>query len=165
MVTTVSTQGTLKQVPLAPYAPDSSVARPVWYDRNPIDILLSAAVAVINSPQGINTLWNYTVPPGRKAMLELCRVRWRQITASTNDTQKTNSVFVVCTPASTGILSQSLVEAEVQEPTPESTYVVENIGQSALFLAGDNIQSSYVSNSTTGTFSPKSTAKFTEFDA
>jgi len=137
----------------------SAVARPDWYDRNPSNQHLYYEGYGI-SPHVKTGRWNYTVPAGKKALVELVWARLiRKSAATTLGDAYAGIWFLV-----SGGTNRWLAGAWICDNTVGATkdFV---LGQSIIMLPGDSIFGYTADGSTGGTFDYQIYAKITEFDA
>lgn len=135
------------------------IGRPAWYDRNPTQITLWYTVN-IQSPHSQTQRWTYTVPSGKKAMLEaLDGLICIQSAATTPGRRK---IMVQLTKAGGGsaqIFNLQIITNNVGDIQTKA------LGTSILLLSGDTLSGFTADESTGGTVDYRLMAKLTEFDA
>jgi len=136
----------------------SAVARPEWYDRNPIHRLYGYSGNL--APHSVTTRWTYTVPAGKKAFLELAAVHHIKTAAATTVVNSYSSILI--TPSG-GSLTE-LIAAQIYTNAVGDKDRAET-GHAAVLLAGDIIQFNTYNGDTGGTVWHRGVAKITEFDA
>jgi hypothetical protein len=135
------------------------IGRPAWYDRNPSQVLLWWTVNN-QAPHAETVRWTYTVPSGKKAMLEALDGLICIITAAT--TAGRRSIYVKLTRPSVGsafIFNLQILTNNVGDVQTKG------LGTSLLMLAGDILEGYTSDGSTGGTADYRLMAKITEFDA
>jgi len=137
----------------------SAVARPAWHDRNPIPSWQSYEAAGV-APHGATTRWTYTVPAGKKAIMEYAFLSLTRSGAPT--TVGTAFCFLYYQPS--GGSSHILYDASLRDATVGN--VKEIASPTSLMLnAGDAVRGYTQDTSTGGTIDYILNVKFTEFDA
>jgi len=137
----------------------SAVARPEWYDRNPIDATLAYQGLAIG-PHSITLRGSYTVPAGKKAFLESLYLLVYRVTAAT--TVGSCMARVDYTPAG----GTTKVFCLVIFTNNTADFNVDHIlGNCGCMRAGDQLAIYTADGSTGGTVSYYETIKVTEFDA
>jgi hypothetical protein len=135
------------------------IGRPAWYDRNPVTTFKSYYEGNV-APHGLTERWTYTVPSGKKALVELIAI-WMNRTAAPTTLGRAEARLLFFpsggseTPLVYSVLYDSNVGAEKNV----------NIGQSSIMLQGDKIRATTYDGSIGGNVSYLVLAKITEFDA
>jgi len=140
-------------------SPTPLVARPAWYDRNPIvkaDSYWAAAV----SPHSETTRLQYTVPSGKKAMVEVLQAGMVQESAPT--TPGRAAAFWTITPS--GGTEKYLLTADIVA-TAEGDSSIIGVGSSLILKAGDVLKGKTYDSGSGGTKVILLSYKITEFDA
>jgi len=140
-------------------SPGKYIARPAWYDRNPVqraDSYLASDLA----PHTETTRLTYTVPSGKKAMIEEISGRVLRTAAAT--TLGRARAKIALTPS--GGSMKVLVEAKILKNTVGDTDV-QGFPASMTLLAGDRLDLITDDMSTGGTCDFHLSYKITEFDA
>lgn len=136
------------------------IGRPAWYDRNPSSIMLSWDGIV--TPHGATERWSYTVPAGKKAMVEALQCAVRRVTTATNPGPAWMRVYVK--PA--GASEQTLLLAFLSTTDNTVGSRMEcSIGASLTLFPGDQIRAVSFDLSDSGTILYLASAKLTLFDA
>jgi len=138
----------------------SAVARPAWYDRNPV--VAGHSYFAVTGPHTYTTRFTYTVPAGKKAMVEVMHANVKRVTAPT--TGGYAGIYFAFTPSGgtlTIILRAELTSADAAAKDKESA----SIGSSMTLKAGDTIDAATQDLSTGGTIYYGIDMKITEFDA
>lgn len=130
-----------------------------WFDRNPKQENREYYVQGL-APTTLTKRWNYVVPEGRKAFLEILQATVYRITAPT--TPGRAAAYVRHTPE--GELSHPILRAEVINPAAWTVMTVA-LGQAIILLQGDILDAYTIDTSTGGTIDFRLYAKITEFDA
>lgn len=134
-------------------------ARNPFYDRGPVGI--AGIFTQVQAPVGNTVEWTYTVPSGRKAILDAATC------ASTRATAAGTAADVFMSIAITVFVSAALVPISWMHWLDNAIAVLRQAvhqGQPVL-LAGDILNSRYADLSTGGTVNVAITAHLTEFDA
>jgi len=137
----------------------SAVARPDWYDRNPVsrvDYYWGSGVA----PHGVTTRLSYTVPSGKKAMVEVLVLKVRRNTAAT--TLGIARASLILTPS--GGAPDNFMDACIVNNTVDVKDGW-SIGASLALITGDLLEFTTYDGSTGGTCDYWLSYKITEFDA
>jgi len=141
------------------YSVGPQAARLSWYDRNPlVKWLLYSAQGV--GPHGMTTRWTYTVPTGRKTMLEALMAYLMRATAAT--TLGWASIQIWYQPA--GGTDQELVYLDLYDNTVAAK-TVSHLPFAVVLLAGDILRGVTADTSTGGACNYRIAAKATEYDA
>jgi hypothetical protein len=84
------------------------IGRPAWYDRNPSSKAQYFETGGI-SPHALTERWSYTVPAGKKAMVELLQVKVERRTAATTPGQAQAYVFITPYGGSTRYMLNAVI--------------------------------------------------------
>jgi hypothetical protein len=135
-----------------------------WYDRNPLNIVKVYANTV--GPHASTQRWSYTVPTGRKAMMEeLFDEVFRASTASANG-GPTCDIYYTPSGGSQSYLCESIISNVTAGAGPGTgAYDKTIMGQGIILYAGDNVACYTLDAGSGGTVSYICSAKLTEFDA
>jgi len=137
----------------------SAVARPEWYDRNPASTVSGWGGTNV-APHAATTRASYTVPSGKKALLEFLKVWVRRTTAATTAGNPKATWYVY--PAGAGFVD--LLRAEIFTNGVGDKDIA--YAFAALVLCtGDELRLISIDDSTGGTMDYWSAAKLTQFDA
>jgi len=141
------------------WSPGKYVARPEWYDRNPAPAAQFYSGSGV-APHSATVRWTYTVPAGKKAMVEFieCAV-WRRTAATTAGSSRG---FIQYTPQ--GGSTVVLLRAEVNTLTLGDKDCV-TTGQALVLKAGDALEAITEDLATGGNCDYILNVKITEFDA
>jgi hypothetical protein len=135
------------------------IGRPAWYDRNPVHVTKSYVGSAV-APHSATSRWSYTVPSGKKAMVELLRgSAIRDAAANTVDEVWIYIQLIPGGQSAAYIIFTRLLTNNVGDKVEFS------IGQSMILLPGDQIFAYTADSSTGGAVHYELTAKITEFDA
>lgn len=137
----------------------SAVARPDWYDRNPVT-RFRAWNAVNLAPHTSTQRWTYTVPAGKKAQLELVQVKVMRATAPTTPGYAYANIRFTPSGGSVDTLIQATIRTGTVGDTDQTV-----LGVCGVLQAGDTIEANSADGSTGGTIDYFATLKITEFDA
>jgi len=129
-----------------------------WYDRNPVSSVIHYAGAGVG-PHGTTTRWTYTVPPNKKAYVELMLVEIVRRTAAGAVATYGCYIRFLQTGVTVTIMK---VESRDNNVDAEKHRV---LGQSITLHEGDSLRAQTVDLSTGGVVDYQATVKFTEFDA
>lgn len=137
----------------------SSIVRPAWYDRNPLSVFKSFNLAAV-APHVNTVRWTYTVPAGRKAMIESVMIEtFRDAVAGAA------GLFIgFIRYAVGGAGGDAYVVARSNANTLGAESRI-NESQGGIMFAGDVLTGETVDGSTGGTVLYMVNAKITEFDA
>jgi len=137
----------------------SAVARPAWHDRNPASTVSGWGGSGV-APHSVTTRASYTVPSGKKALLEFLKAWVRRTAAATTAGNPKTTWYVY--PAGGGTVD--LLRAEIFTNgvgDKDITYAF-----AALVLCtGDELRQTSSDDSTAGTMDYWGAAKLTQFDA
>jgi len=137
----------------------SAVARPAWYDRNPIS-RIDHYWGLTVAPHALTTRLTYTVPAGKKAILEALQVRCIRRTAATT----VGLVYAVAYITPSGASEKELLDCYLF-----TNNVGDKDGQAlqgtVTLFAGDVLGLKTYDGSTGGTVDYFLAYKLTEFDA
>jgi len=137
----------------------SAVARPAWYDRNPISRVDSASADGV-TPHGATDRLTYTVPAGKKALIEQADAKiWRQTAATT-----AGEVFVAFT-VTPGGGSQQFVMRDAFFTNAVNDSAKLSMSPNMTLKAGDVFTIATFDGSTGGTTRYRLGYKLTEYDA
>jgi len=135
------------------------LARPAWYDRNPTSIQKLHADAG-RSPHSETERWTYTVPSGKKALIESLYIKIMRATAA-------SSAVLVLAAVQLGLGGGTnyyhWIAALRTNNVGDKDDII--IGQSIILNAGDVLRAISSDSSTGGTVDYYILAKITEFDA
>jgi len=137
----------------------SAVARPDWYDRNPAMIWNTYNASGV-APHSLTTRWTYTVPTGKKALLEQAMTYIMRSTAAT--TLGWASLKIWYQPS--GGTNREMVYVDLYDNTVAAK-TISHFSFAMVLLAGDVLTGTSADTSTGGTCNYTLTAKATEFDA
>jgi len=136
----------------------SAVARPHWYDRNPSNIWRQYAATL--GPHSSTQRWSYTVPAGKKALVEFSIACLLRVTAAS--TVGEAYAYVYYTPS--GGTGGSLFEVRLlTNGIGDGKSLI--VGQGIMMFAGDQLLGFTGDGSTGGTIEYVIAVKITEFDA
>jgi len=141
------------------YSAGPQASRLAWYDRNPTN-RYQYFLGTNLTPHAITQRWTYTVPTGKKALLELAWVLCRRMTAATT----AGRPYSVIDYQPYGGTEAALLMAEVVTNNVAETSE-KQLGQSIIMNPGDLIRGLTVDDSTGGNCDYRLIAKITEFDA
>ena len=137
----------------------SRTIRPFWYDRypsSPVESYIKFNVA----PHGLTSRWTYTVPPGRRAFIEILAVKvLRQTVADTVGIARADILIHI-----TGVPTPRILSAFICTNVAGDTDRGE-VGHSVILNAGEWIKGETSDSSIGGTCAYLLTLKVTEFDA
>jgi len=138
----------------------SAVARPDWYDRNPIPTNLYWDAET--GPHAATERWTYTVPSGKKALVEVlqCVVK-RTVAATTPLTPYTRISYTPSGGTERSLLTAILLSAE----NAVKDKMESGIGATLTMFVGDRIRAMSADAGTGGTCFYLAAGKVTEFDA
>jgi len=139
--------------------PQPIIARPAWYDRNPIQIVADFE-SWSAGPHTVTDRLTYTVPAGKRALLELAQVKLYRVTAAT--TAGIARIILALTPS--GGSTEYILEAHIRGNTVGDKDSAE-IASALILMAGDALVLKTVDPSTGGTIDYVGSYKITEFDA
>jgi len=136
-----------------------AVARAAWYDRtaaSKCDYYYGQGV----SPHAVTTRLTYTVPAGKKAMVEVMQVRVRRASAAT--TVGLAGAYVMLTPS--GGVIKEILDTGINDNTVNAR---DNnaLGGTMVLCTGDQLDLKTYDLSTGGTCDYFVCYKLTEFDA
>jgi len=137
----------------------SAVARPDWYDRNPISKNDNYDILDI-TPHSTTTRLTYTVPAGKKAMLEILQATVRRRTAATT----LGRAYALWQFTPSGDLTKILLFSRVEDNTVGAKDD-HALGTTMAMYAGDRIDGNTYDGSTGGTCDYTLSYKITEFNA
>jgi hypothetical protein len=138
----------------------SGGARPAWYDRNAASKCSSYLATA--APHALTARWTYTVPAGKKALVELLQVGLKRMTAAGTP----QVAYVAITVVPSGGSGVYLVFADLTASNNAVGDKDNMSSQGTLNLsAGDEINAKTYDGSTTGTIEYTANMKITEFDA
>jgi hypothetical protein len=135
------------------------IGRPAWYDRNPSSQWLSYQANNV-APHSITQRWVYTVPSGKKAILEFAACYVRRSAAATTVGRVQVDIWI--TPSGGSVKKISLAQLLTNNVGDMDRM---DLGQSLILNAGDKIEGYSEDASTGGTTNILIAAKLTEFDA
>jgi hypothetical protein len=135
------------------------IGRPAWHDRNPITTLYVYSAAGV-APHTTTPRWTYTVPSGKKAMIEFLHVRILRSAAATTAGKVTAAISI--TPS--GGPSADIMVANILTNNVGDREALVS-GATLTLLAGDKIAGYTSDASTGGTIDYVLACKATEFDA
>jgi len=135
------------------------LARPGWYDRNPINRHQRYLGTGI-TPHTATERWTYTVGANKKAWLELLIAQVQRATAAT--TAGIPQVSIFFTPSGGSETSLVWSWERGNAVGNKCTMVASGVG---ILGSGDIIRSTTFDDSTGGTMDYAAIAKITEFDA
>jgi hypothetical protein len=135
------------------------ISRPAWHDRNPSQQLLWYTVNGA-APHSAIDRWTYTVPTGKKAMLEALDGLICILTAAT--TAGRRKIYVRLTKSGGG--SADIMNLQIST-NGVGDVQTKTLGTSLLMLQGDTITGFTADESVGGTVDYRLMAKLTEFDA
>lgn len=136
------------------------LARQAYYDRAPIDRLLSYAAVV--APHADTVRATRTVPSGSKAFLELCQLKLIIVTAATTAGNKEANAAFTPSGGTTTNLAQAYLTSDENTVANRDQVV---FGTSMLLLPGDVLDLRTADAGTGGTVRYFAFGKLTEFDA
>jgi hypothetical protein len=131
------------------------VARPAWYDRNPVSRTLRLVQNASSS-----AFAQYTVPVGKKAMLEAVFMSVQRTIPAGSYVSHADAVLNFVPQAGDSV---SLCTAVLVDNTEGATAYL-NLGQTIFLFAGDSLRAFTVDASTSGSCLCLICAKLTEFD-
>ena len=134
-------------------------SRPAWYDRNPLPVSEKFFTQTL-APAGVTAQWTYTVPTGRKAMVESAFCYLDRATVAT--TAGYAQAFIQYLPQ--GVAAADMVQAAINNNAVDSSDKAINAG-TAVMVAGDQLRGQTSDASVGGTYRADVIAKLTEFDA
>jgi len=136
------------------------ISRPAWYDRNPVQKV--GNYIGTHGPHSTVERLSYTVPAGKKAMVEILLVMVRRQTAAA--TPGIAQCICQLTPSGGSITSilYALLRAEFNAA---KDVMLLSIGTSMTLLPGDKLSFSTSDGSTNGACDYEMMYKATEFDA
>jgi len=135
------------------------LARPEYYDRNPISRVLSGYYAA-QSPHAFTERWSYTVPAGRKALVSELQLYFYRRTAAT--TVGLVYAYIQVNFVSGGGWVAVLVQEMVTNNVGDKDHA--EVGLLLFLSAGDVIRGADADGSTGGTVSFGESATLTEYD-
>ena len=139
-------------------AEDYALGRKAWYDRNPVGIVLGGTLWN-KAPHAATVWWTYTVPPGKKAFLELLVAKViRQTAAGPAGVANARILIHI-----TGVPTPDILNAVIFTNNVGDKDSAE-LGQSLTLNAGEWIKGETADTSTGGTCAYLLTLKATEFD-
>lgn len=133
-------------------------SRAQWYDRNPLAILNTSSLGGV-APHATTTRFTYTVPAGRKALVEVGFVLTERGTAAATAADA-GAELVITVGATTAFAVDARVNSNVVGALAELFG-----GLNLSLLSGNSIAGQDFDASTTGTMTFVQTMKATEFDA
>jgi hypothetical protein len=138
--------------------PQPIIARPAWHDRNPTSKTYYFCADA--SPHSITERFSYTVPSGKKAMVEVLSCRVERRTAATSPSSVL-AAFHFTPSGGTGnyILRAIIYTNNVGDKEHQA------LGTTLILCTGDTIKAYTYDGSTGGTCEHLLTMKITEFDA
>jgi hypothetical protein len=140
--------------------PSQVVARPAWYDRNPNSQAWS--ISYNQGPHSESTDVQYTVPSGKKAMVEILQALVIRTTAATTPGSPTAAWKLTPNGASIKMIINCGLDTSENSPKDKLSL---SIGSTMMMFPGDKIQSSTLDGGTGGTCTYILNMKITEFDA
>jgi len=138
----------------------SAVARPEWYDRNPTS--KADGHATTAAPHTITERVAYTVPSGKKAIVEMVYLRIKRVTAAT--TAGTATSLLRVTPSGGSAMSIMIAELTSSQNSVGDKETLQVSPLMTLFT-GDKVSGDSLDTSTGGTVEYQARWKLTEFDA
>jgi len=132
----------------------SAVARPEWYDRNPVKIRRNSVGAGI-SPHSDTERWTYTVPAGKKAIVESLQTTMIRKTAATTAGRPYAHIIVAGIAFLKAVIIGNAI-GDRSDPT---------VGPAMVLVAGETITANTADDSTGGTVDFFVAMTATEFDA
>jgi hypothetical protein len=135
-------------------------ARSAWYDRNPTTKVYNFYQT--QGPHAITQNWAYTVPAGKKAIVELAQLKIKRST--TPSPMGAVYACIKVTPSGGSIATVLYADLLVGTAAIGDADSAQLQGTLAL-STGDMIQAADVDSSTGGTVEYSETMKVTEFDA
>ena len=133
--------------------------RPFWYDRYPGHVLRHYGMLGV-APHGATARWTYTVPPGRKAFLELLTAFIHRATVATTPGLAYIYVFITPAAAPGGTVMVALIRTNNIGDKDRG-----EVGHASILHAGDTVTAYSLDLSTDGTIDYFVAAKITEYDA
>jgi len=140
-------------------SPGKYVARPAWYDRNPIQRIQNWDEGAV-APHANTQRWTYTVPPGKKAFVEYAELWAKRLTAAGTVGIVEANVRVTPSGGSASAIMRVYVITNNVGDVDKAV-----VGQALTLLAGDMIECRSADSSTGGTATYHSAVKIVEFDA
>ena len=129
-----------------------------WYDRNPISI--ERSYYGDNLPHTSTQRWSYTVPSGKKAILEICFAVILRVSAAETADEVIGGIWIQPSGSSNvAIVYTTMLTNNVGDMDKTS------LGQSLTLKAGDILQAITQDLGTGGLIRYRIAAKITEFDA
>jgi hypothetical protein len=135
------------------------IGRPAWYDRNPVQKVNNYNATLV-TPHSITERWSYTVPSGKKAMVEILEAE--VLRAQAASTVGLAEALIALTPS--GGSEKSVLCARIFDNTVAARST-QAIGSALLLLADDKLTGKTVDTSTGGSCDYYLAYKITEFDA
>lgn len=131
-----------------------------WHDRNPSTVC-KHYIAAAKAPHTIEVRWTYTVPTGKKAMLEFAETQiFRDAAASTVGIASCDIAML-----GDGVTCDMTLLRSMVHTNNVGDHMNNSTGGPILLLEGFKIFASTYDSSTGGTMKYKVNAKLTEFDA
>lgn len=134
-------------------------ARPAPWDRNPVNKTQFAANGAV-APHTTTVRWTYTVPAGKKAVLESLMMSVIRVTAAAPQVTAVAHLNYTPSGGSQTLLAQAVLTTNGVNDIQQQT--ITSLGE---MLAGDVVSADDVDSSTGGTVSYAQTLKAFEFDA
>jgi len=139
-------------------SPGKYVARPAWYDRNPVS--RNGYFAGASGPHAITTRLTYTCPAGKKAILEVMQARVdREIVATTPNYAQAIFEFEPAGGTAYYLLAARILTNNVGDKERAE------LGGNLTMYPGDVLRGRTVDVSTGGQCAYQLSYKLTEFDA
>lgn len=130
-----------------------------WYDRNPSNVIKSYFGWNI-APHTLTERWTYTVPNGRKCLIESLEIAAIRLTQSAAPVGFIDGKVIITDGAVSGVMtSVSLLDNTIGAKSQS------NLGHGMLAFAGNVINAHTQDASTSGTVIYRIALKGTEFDA
>jgi len=140
-------------------SPTPLVARPAWYDRNPVQKVYRLQ-ELAQSPHTLTKKKEYVCPSGKKAMVEFLSLHICRVTAASS----AGIVQAYWALQPSGESSTLFMACRMRKNNVGDSETV-NAGTSLMLLAGDKLQLYTEDTSTGGTCDYVAGYKITEFDA
>lgn len=137
----------------------TAVARPAYYDRNPITTMVSINLAVV-APHVLTLRASYTVPANKKAWLDSV---WLHIVRS-NAAAPAGPAEIRCNETTT-VVGAQLATYVYHNNNTVGFDVTQNLANGGFLGTGDNIQVFTIDTSTGGSCDYDMAVKATQFDA
>jgi hypothetical protein len=134
--------------------------RLAWYDRAPTMSNKNYQAAV--GPHGATSRFTYTVPAGKKAIVEILSVRLQRETVASP--AATASIYITYTPSG-GSASVAVICVLYSTKNAIGDLDKDDLGTTFTMNAGDAIECRSSDGSTGGTISYMAFAKVTEYEA